>query len=163
MEYRRLGRSGVLVSPLALGTDNLANPTPRDEGIRMIHAAIDGGINLIDTSDSYAAGESERIIGEALAAERAPRRRAASRPRSTTRPGQGRTIAATRGCTSMRACDDSLRRLGVDHIDLYQLHRPDFDDADRGDARRARRSGARRQGALHRQLDRAGVARRRGA
>ena len=126
MEYRRLGSSGVLVSPLALGTDNLANPTPREESIRMIHAAIDGGINLIDTSNSYAAGDSERIIGEALAQNgRRDEVLIATKVHYPTGPGPN-----DRGngrLHIMRACDESLRRLGVDHIDLYQLHRPDFD------------------------------------
>ena len=126
VQYRRLGRTGVLVSALALGTDNLANPTPRDEGIRMIHAAIDGGINLIDTSNSYAAGESERIIGEALALSgRRDDVLIATKVHYPTGPGPN-----DRGNSRlhiMRACDDSLRRLGVDHIDVYQLHRPDLE------------------------------------
>lgn len=125
MEYRPLGRTGVMVSPLALGTDNLVNPTPRDESIRMIHAAIDAGINLIDTSNSYAAGESERIVGEAL--QLSGRRDdviVATKVHYPTGPGPN-----DRGNSRlhiMRACDESLQRLGVDHIDLYQLHRPDM-------------------------------------
>ena len=125
MEYRPLGRTGVMVSPLALGTDNLVNPTPRDESIRMIHAAIDAGINLIDTSNSYAAGESERIVGEAL--QLSGRRDdviVATKVHYPTGPGPN-----DRGNSRlhiMRACDESLKRLGVDHIDLYQLHRPDM-------------------------------------
>ena len=126
MQHRVLGRTGVLVSPLALGTDNFVNPTPRDESIRMIHAAIDGGINLIDTSDSYAAGEAERVVGEAL---RSSGRRddvlVATKVHYPTGPGPN-----DRGNSRlhvMRACDDSLRRLGLDHIDLYQLHRPDLE------------------------------------
>ena len=125
MEYRRLGRSGALVSPLAFGTDNLVNPTPRHESIQLLHAAIDGGINLIDTSNSYAAGEAERIIGEALALNgRRDDVLIATKVHYPTGPGPN-----DRGNSRlhiMRACDESLRRLGVDHIDLYQLHRPDF-------------------------------------
>jgi aryl-alcohol dehydrogenase-like predicted oxidoreductase len=109
-----------------LGTDNLANPTPRDEGIRMIHAAIDAGINLIDTSNSYAAGEAERIVGEALALNgRRDDVLLATKVHFPTGPGPN-----DRGNSRlhiMRACEESLRRLGIDHIDLYQLHRPDFD------------------------------------
>ena len=67
MELRRLGRSGALVSALALGTDNILNPTPEDESSRMIVRALDGGINLIDTSNSYESGEAERVIGRVLA------------------------------------------------------------------------------------------------
>jgi 1-deoxyxylulose-5-phosphate synthase len=115
-----------MVSPLALGTDNIANPTPRDESIRMIHAAIDGGINLIDTSNSYAAGESERIIGEALALNgRRDDVLIATKVHYPTGPGPN-----DRGNSRlhiMRACDESLQRLGTDYIDLYQLHRPDLE------------------------------------
>jgi aryl-alcohol dehydrogenase-like predicted oxidoreductase len=124
--HRRLGRTGVLVSPLVLGTDNIANPTPRDESIRMIHAAIDGGINMIDTSNSYAAGESERIIGEALALNgRRDDVLIATKFHYPTGPGPN-----DRGNSRLhiiRACEDSLQRLGVEHIDLYQTHRPDLD------------------------------------
>ncbi|MBU6317834.1 MAG: aldo/keto reductase, partial [Acidobacteria bacterium] len=67
MEYRRLGNSGIKVAPLGLGTDNILNPTAEDESARMILRALDGGINLIDTANSYKQGESERVIGETLA------------------------------------------------------------------------------------------------
>ena len=68
MEYRVLGRSGVKVAPLGLGTGNFADPTPEDEAASIINRAIDAGINLIDTGNSYSNGESEGIIGRALAA-----------------------------------------------------------------------------------------------
>ncbi len=68
MNYRKLGRTGVLVSPLVLGTDNFDNPTPEHEASRIVDAALDAGINLIDTSNSYRQGESERIVGRALMA-----------------------------------------------------------------------------------------------
>ena len=72
MDYRRLGRAGVQVSPLCLGTMMLGkwgNPD-HDEGIRIIHAALDAGINFIDTSNNYSEGESEIIVGKALAGRR---------------------------------------------------------------------------------------------
>jgi 1-deoxyxylulose-5-phosphate synthase len=125
MQYRRLGRSGIQVSALALGTDNLLNPTPEAESIRIIDAAIDAGINLIDTSNSYAAGDSERLVGRAL---RANGRRddvlIATKFHYPTGPGPN-----DRGNSRLhliRACDESLRRLATDHIDLYQTHRPDM-------------------------------------
>ena len=125
MDYRRLGRAGARVAPLALGTDNILNPTPEDESIRMIHCALDAGLNLIDTSNSYAAGGSERVIGKALAE---PRRRdqafVATKVHYPT--GDGPNDHGNSRMHILRACEDSLRRLGVDHIDLYQLHRPDF-------------------------------------
>ncbi len=124
--HRRLGRSGVLVAPLALGTDNFANPTPADESERMVIAALDFGINLIDTSNTYAAGESERIIGQALAkAGRRDDAVIATKVHYPTGPGLNDRGNSRRHIT--RACEDSLRRLQTDRIDLYQLHRPDFD------------------------------------
>lgn len=126
MEHRRLGASGTKVAPLALGTDNILNPTPEDESARMILRALDAGINLIDTSNSYMAGESERVIGETLAA--AGRRDEvviATKVHYPTGPGVNDRGNSRRHI--MRACEDSLRRLRTDRIDLYQLHRPDFD------------------------------------
>jgi 1-deoxyxylulose-5-phosphate synthase len=126
MQYRRLGRAGAQVSVLALGTDNIVNPTPEDESIRMINAALDAGINLIDTSNSYAAGESERIIG--LALQRGNRRNEAFIATKAHYPtGPAVNDRGNSRLHLMRACEDSLRRLGTDHIDLYQLHRPDFE------------------------------------
>jgi 1-deoxyxylulose-5-phosphate synthase len=125
VEYRSLGESGAKVSVLALGTDNIANPTPEDESIRMIHAALDAGINLIDTSNSYAAGESERVIGKALATG-GRRQRAFIATKAFFPTGPGPNDRGGSRVHLLRACEDSLRRLGTDHIDLYQLHRPDF-------------------------------------
>lgn len=126
MDYRTLGRSGVKVFPLALGTDNFANPTPEAESIRMVHRALDAGINLIDTSDSYARGECERIVGRALA-EGGRRDRALVATKVHYPTGPGPNDRGNSRLHILRACEDSLRRLGLDHIDLYQLHRPDFD------------------------------------
>ena len=126
MKYRNLGRTGVKVAPLCLGTDNFANPTPEDESIAMIDMALEAGINLIDTSNSYAKGESERIIGRAL--KKNGRRHdviLATKAHYPTGPGPN-----DRGNSRlhlMKACEDSLRRLQTDHIDLYQLHRPSFE------------------------------------
>ena len=66
MEHRILGRTGVKVAPLALGTDNFANPTPKAESIEIIDRALDAGINLIDTSANYADGGSETLVGQVL-------------------------------------------------------------------------------------------------
>lgn len=126
MEYRILGRTGVKVAPLCLGTDNFANPTPEAEAIDIIDRGLDAGINLIDTSNSYAKGESERIIGQALAANgRRDQVILATKAHYPTGPGPN-----DRGNSRlhlMKACEDSLRRLQTDYIDLYQLHRPSFD------------------------------------
>lgn len=124
--YRTLGRTGVKVSPLVLGTDNFDNPTPEDEAARIIDAALDAGINLIDTSNSYRTGESERIIGRALKANgRRDQVLIATKVHYPVGPGPN-----DRGNSRLhiiKACEDSLRRLQTDAIDLYQLHRPDFD------------------------------------
>jgi len=123
MEYRQLGRSGLKVSPIALGTDNFANPTPEADAERILGRALDAGINLVDTSDSYAGGECEAILGRIL--KRNGRRNEvvlATKAHYPTGPGPN-----DRGNSRLHlvaACEASLKRLGVDHIDLYQLHRP---------------------------------------
>lgn len=126
MEHRRLGRSGARVAPLALGTDNILNPTPEDESSRMIIRALDAGINLIDTSNSYRAGEAERVIGRVLA-ESGRRDEALIATKVHYPTGDGPNDRGNSRVHIMRACEQSLRRLQTDRIDLYQLHRPDFD------------------------------------
>ena len=125
MEHRMLGRTGVSVSKLCLGAMMFGawGEPDHPESMRIIHAALDAGINFIDTADVYSAGESEEIVGKALAGGKRddvflatkvgfpmgddPRQRGASRRRI------------------IRGVEDSLRRLNTDWIDLYQIHRPD--------------------------------------
>ena len=126
MEYRTLGRTGVKVAPLCLGTDNFANPTPEAESVAIIERALDAGINLIDTSNSYAQGECERIIGRALAAN-GRRQQVILATKAHYPTGPGPNDRGNSRLHLMRACEDSLRRLQTDTIDLYQLHRPAFD------------------------------------
>lgn len=126
MEYRRLGRSGVKVSPLCLGTDNFANPTPEAEAKEILNWAIAAGINLIDTSNSYAQGEGERIIGQALR-ENGCRHDVLIATKAHYPTGPGPNQRGNGRLHLIQACEDSLRRLQTDTIDLYQLHRPDFD------------------------------------
>ena len=126
MEYRTLGRTGVKVAPLCLGTDNFANPTPEAESVAIIDRALDAGINLIDTSNSYAQGECERIIGRALAAN-GRRQQVILATKAHYPTGPGPNDRGNSRLHLMRACEDSLRRLQTDTIDLYQLHRPAFD------------------------------------
>jgi len=126
MEYKNLGRSGLKVSPLCLGTDNFANPTPEAECTAMIAAALDNGINFIDTSNSYVHGECESIIGRAFAASgRRHEAVLATKAFYPTGPGPNDRGGSRRHL--LKACEDSLRRLQTDYIDLYQLHRPSFD------------------------------------
>ena len=126
VEYRPLGRTGVRVSPLCLGTMMFGPWGNQDESdsIRIIHAALDAGINFVDTADVYSAGVSEEITGKALKGRRDDVVLATKffMPMSedlNTRGGSRRWI--------MKAVEDSLRRLGTDYIDLYQVHRPSPD------------------------------------
>jgi aryl-alcohol dehydrogenase-like predicted oxidoreductase len=125
MEYRSLGNTGVKVAPLALGTMNFGGVTPEAEAIRMIHKALDAGINLLDTSNSYARTESEQVIGRALKDGRRDRVVLATKAFFPT--GEDPNDRGSSRRHILRAVQDSLRRLDTDWIDLYQLHRPDFD------------------------------------
>jgi aryl-alcohol dehydrogenase-like predicted oxidoreductase len=123
MQYRTLGRTGIKVSPYALGALALGTSignADRDDSVRIIHKALDAGINFIDTSDAY--GESEVTVGEALKGRRDGVVLATkfSRPTGSDPNQQG---ASRRWI--MTAVENSLRRLQTDYIDLYQLHRPD--------------------------------------
>jgi aryl-alcohol dehydrogenase-like predicted oxidoreductase len=124
METRVLGRSGVQVSELCLGAMMFGawgNPD-HDDCVRIIHKALDEGINFIDTADVYSAGESEEIVGKALVGRRddvvvATKFFAPMGEGPNRRGGSRRWI--------MQEVESSLRRLGTDHLDLYQIHRPD--------------------------------------
>ena len=124
MEYRTLGRSGVQVGAIAFGTMMFGRGGNRDtdECVRMVHRSIDAGINLFDTADGYGLGDSEEILGRAVVGRRdqvivATKCFFPHGGDRNRRGGSRRWI--------MRACDESLRRLGLDYIDLYQLHRLD--------------------------------------
>ena len=122
MQYRSLGRTGIRVTPFALGAmmlGSLGNPD-RAEGVRIIHRALDAGINFVDTADRY--GDSEEVVGAALAGRRDGVVLATkfSLPMDDDINHRG---ASRRWI--MEAVERSLRNLGTDYIDLYQLHRPD--------------------------------------
>ena len=125
MEYRPLGPTGVRVSPLCLGTMNFGGPTPEPEAIRIIHRALDSGINFVDTANVYNRGESERVLGRALQDGRRHRVILATKvhfPQSEDPNDRGNSRRHI-----LQAVEDSLQRLGTDWIDLYQIHRPVFD------------------------------------
>ena len=126
MEHRDLGRTGVKVSPLVLGTANFADPTPEEEAHRIVDRAIDAGINLIDSGNSYAAGDSERFIGRALK-KNGLRDRVLLATKAHFPVGPGPNDRGNSRLHLIRACQDSLERLQVDHIDLFQLHRSALD------------------------------------
>jgi aryl-alcohol dehydrogenase-like predicted oxidoreductase len=126
MEYRALGRTGVKVSSLALGTANFADPTPEDEAGQILERAVDAGINLIDTGDSYAKGEAERIIGRALKSS-GLRRQVLISTKVFPPTGPGPNERGSSRLHVMQACEDSLERLQTDYIDIYFIHRFDPD------------------------------------
>jgi aryl-alcohol dehydrogenase-like predicted oxidoreductase len=124
MEHRKLGRTGVRVSPLCLGAMMFGawgNPD-HEESTRIIHRALDAGINFVDTADVYSAGESEEIVGRALAGGRRDDVVLATKCHAPM--GEGPNMWGNSRRWVMRACEDSLRRLRTDWIDLYQIHRP---------------------------------------
>ena len=124
MRYRTLGRTGIKVSPYALGAmmfGAMGNPD-HGECIRIVHRALDAGVNVIDTAPAYSAGESEEIVGKALKGRRNDVILATKVHRVTgddpTRGGNSRMWITA-------SVDKSLRRLQTDYIDVYQIHRPD--------------------------------------
>ena len=131
MEYRSLGRTGMKVSPLCLGAMMFGawGEPDHDVSIKIIHRALDAGINFIDTADVYSQGESESIVGKALAGGRRDDIILATKVHSQMGVGLGeRGDPNKRGNSRrwiIREVEDSLRRLQTDWIDLYQMHRPD--------------------------------------
>jgi aryl-alcohol dehydrogenase-like predicted oxidoreductase len=126
MNYRTLGGTGIKVSSYCLGAMMLGgqgNPDV-DASVRVIHTALDAGINFIDTADAYSRGESEVVVGKALGGRRddvvlATKAHLPMGDDPNQRGNSRRWLT--------RALEDSLRRLGTDHVDLYQVHRPDPD------------------------------------
>ncbi len=124
MEYRTLGRTGMKVSPLCLGAMMFGawgNPD-HDDSVAIIHAALDAGINFIDTADVYSAGESEEIVAKALKGRR-DEVVLATKVHGTM--GRDPNMQGNSRRWIIQACEHSLRRLETDHLDLYQIHRPD--------------------------------------
>lgn len=125
METRPLGRTGIQVSAYALGTmmfGPYGNPDP-DDCVRIVHRAIDGGVNVIDTADVYGGdGESEKIVGKAL---RGRRDDVVLATKFNGPMGSGPNQRGSSRRWIVSAVEGSLRRLGVDHIDLYQAHHPE--------------------------------------
>ena len=124
MEYRTLGTTGVKVSPLCLGAMMFGawGNTDHDDSVRIIHQALDAGINFIDTADVYSAGESEEIVGKALAGGR--RDNVVLATKFHARMGSDPNQQGNSRRWIMQEIDASLRRLQTDWIDLYQVHRP---------------------------------------
>ena len=139
MEYRFLGRTGIRVSPICLGSDDFGDATPPETAVKIIDRALEAGINMIDTGNLYAGGESEKIIGKALKdnkrrheviistkVDHAPRKRGVSLDEHT--PDMPPNVQGNSRLNIIRACELSLRDLQTDYIDLFQIHRyyPEF-------------------------------------
>lgn len=124
MRYRTLGGTGIEVSVHCLGTmmfGAVGNPD-HDDCVRIIHAALDQGINFVDTADMYGQGESEQIVGKAL---RGRRDDVVLATKVHFQMGEGRNRGGNSRRWILKAVEESLKRLNTDWIDLYQVHRPD--------------------------------------
>ena len=124
MEYRKLGRSGVKVSPLCLGTMMFGDPTDERESQAIIDRAKEAGLNFIDTADAYGTGRSEEVVGRAI---RADRDHWVLATKMANPMGEGPNRRGLSRRWMVQACDDSLRRLGTDRIDIMYLHKEDHD------------------------------------
>ena len=127
MEYRQLGRSGLKVSALTLGTMTFGGQgkfayvgnTDQSDATRLVDIAIDAGVNLLDTSDQYSVGKCEEMVGEAIKGKRG---QVLLATKARFPMGSGPNDTGLSRHHLLNACEGSLKRLGVDHIDLYQLH-----------------------------------------
>lgn len=119
---RYLGRTGALLSVLTLGAMNFGTRTEEEDSLRIIHAALDGGITAIDTADVYGNGASEQVVGKAIKGRRDDVFLAT---KFHGQMGEDPRHAGNSRRWIVRAVEDSLRRLDTDHLDLYQAHRPD--------------------------------------
>lgn len=126
MDYARVGQSGLIVSRLALGSMNFGGPTPADEARELMAAALDAGITLFDTSNMYEDGASEEAMGAGLAKLKA-RDSVVLSTKVYYRMGPGPNDFGAGRLHIIKELEASLKRLQTDHLDLYYLHRPDFD------------------------------------
>ena len=157
MEYRQLGHSGLRVSALTLGTMTFGGrghwtrvgATEVDTATRQVDMCLDAGVNLIDTADVYSDGLSEEVVGKTL---KGRRDRVLIATKARFAMGDGPNDAGLSRHHLIRACEASLRRLGTDYIDLFQVHEWDGHTPLEETLERARPPGQRRQGALHRLL-----------
>ena len=118
MEYRRLGKSGLKVSEICLGTMTFGHGADETEANRMVHLACDAGINFFDTANSYGDGESEVLLGKAL---KGRRRDAVVATKFFNPMGNGPNDSGMSRVHIMQAIDDSLKRLQMDYVDIYYI------------------------------------------
>jgi aryl-alcohol dehydrogenase-like predicted oxidoreductase len=128
IEYRKLGSTGVSVSPLCLGAMMFGawGNTDHEDSVRIIHIALDAGVNFIDTADVYSRGESEEIVGKALAGGRRDSVVLATKVHGKMHDEDPNQFGNSRRWI-VQEVENSLRRLKTDWIDLYQIHRPELD------------------------------------
>ena len=124
MEYRTLGKAGVKVSPICLGTMMFGGQTNEADSIAIVHKALDQGVNFIDTANMYNAGESEVVVGKALSDRR---EQAVLATKGRQKMGDGPNEQGGSRMHLMRELDKSLKRLNTDYIDIYYYHAPDND------------------------------------
>ena len=124
MDYRPLGRTGVQVSPLCLGCMNFGWGAEEEDSIRMIHRAMDAGVNFLDTANVYARGTSETITGKALAMDGRRDRVVLATKVHGKMDDNDPNAWGNHRYHIVKQCEESLKRLQTDHIDLYQMHRP---------------------------------------
>ncbi|MDJ0783884.1 MAG: aldo/keto reductase [Desulfosarcinaceae bacterium] len=125
MQYRRLGRSGLQISELTLGTMNFGGPTDAATALRIVDAAIDAGVNLLDCADVYAEGRSEEIVGKAMQSG-AKRAKVLVTTKACLPTGSGPNDCGNSRHHLIDSCMTSLKRLRTDVIDIFFLHRTDW-------------------------------------
>ena len=152
MEQRRLGRSGLKVTRLALGTMTWGRDTDEHEAADQLTAFLEAGGTLVDTAAGYGDGESERVIGGLLGLE-VDREEVVLATKAGVSRRTGERVVDTSRRALLDSLDGSLQRLGTDHVDLWQVHTWSDETAAGGDARRARRSRCLGPGALRRHLE----------
>lgn len=122
MEFRNVGRSGLITSVVGLGCNNFGMRIDKDASAQVVNAALDAGYTMFDTSDSYGAGASEEFLGAALGSRRDE---VVIATKFVSAMGKGPYLRGASRRYAIQACEASLRRLGTDYIDLYYQHRPD--------------------------------------
>ena len=127
MQYRNLGSSGVKVSPLCLGTMMFGGATDEAESIRIMHRALDDGINFFDTANMYAGGRSEELVGKAIADRRDD---VVLATKGAQPMGDHPNQRGGSRLNLMNSLDASLKRLNMDYVDIYYIHVPRLRNAD---------------------------------
>ena len=123
MNYRSLGAAGVKLSPICLGTMMFGGQTSADESTRIMHQALDLGINFFDTADIYNAGQSEIVVGQAIAGRR---EKVVLATKGRGPMGEGPNDSGASRLHMVRALEASLKRLNTDSVDIYYVHTPDY-------------------------------------